>query len=260
MLLIREDQLEMFRRRARARFDGELARHFLATYPYECREAGGEAAVLELVHQGVGRAAEHGYTIQNQAGLYIGLTFMLGVDFDSDPQIPWAGRGLDDESVEDPQERILRLYTTAVDYLRATAGDGCRHLVRALVRIKGFDLRSVPEPRGESWETNLLKRLRTFFPEKYDFQGEEANRALVRQAGTAVEDLGLEGERAVTAVGTLMFMMGAGFGHDPLYPWAARALAEGGAEAERVDRLHREAVAHLERSLASGKPEGEGRP
>jgi hypothetical protein len=260
MLLIREDQLEMFRRRARARFDAELARHFLATYPYECREAGGEAAVLELVRRGVDRAAEHGYTTQNQAGLYIGLTFMLGVDFDSDPQIPWAGRGLDDESVEDPQDRILRLHTTAVDYLRATAGDGCRHLVRALVRIKAFDLGTVAEPRGESWEADLLKRLRAFFPEKYDFQGEEANRALVRQAGTVAEELGFEGNRAVTAVGALMFMLGSGFDHDPLHPWAARALEGGGEELERVDRLHREAIAHLERSLASGKPEGEGRP
>lgn len=260
MIPIRQDQLEMFRRRARDRFDAELARHFLATYPYECREAGGEAAVLELVRRGVDRAADHGYTAQRQAGLYIGLTFMLGADFDSDPQIPWAGRMLDDASVEDPEDRILRLYAAAVDFLRATAGDGCRHLVRALVRIKGFDLGAVPEPLGDSWEDDLLKRLRAFFPEKYDVQGEEANRELVRQAGALAGELGFEGGRAVTAVGALMFMLGSGFHRDPLYPWAARALAGGGPEPERVARLHREALAHLERSLASGKPPGEGRP
>src|SRR5262245_2740010 len=114
MIAIRPDQIELFRREAQARQELKLVRHFTQYYSRECREAGGEPAVLKVVRLGIDNAQNHGYATLKQAGFYVGLMFMLGVDFDVDPQIPWAAQKLDDVGVADRDQRILRVHEEAV--------------------------------------------------------------------------------------------------------------------------------------------------
>ena len=40
--------------------------------------------------------------------------------------------------------RIGRVYDSALDYLGVTAGDECEHLVRAMLRIRSYDLADIP--------------------------------------------------------------------------------------------------------------------
>jgi hypothetical protein len=252
MLTIRPDQVDLFRREAQTRLESQLVAHFQALYPRECREAGGPPAVLKLVRLGIAKASEHGYVTQQQAGFTIGLMILLGVDFDVDPQIPWAGKEFDDSGIADPNRRIQGLYHHAVEYLSRTAGEKLQNLVKAMIRLKAADLKEFPLPSSPTWEADLRALLGRWYPEKSGDQGEGPTTALIRSSAEAAKRYGLTGNAGRGLVATLMFMLGSGFDHDPLYPWAARTLTIPGYpnEAARVVGLHRDAISHLQLSLA----------
>ena len=61
------------------------------------------------------------------------------------------------------------------------------------------------------------------------------------------ERYAIEGSRGLTVYLTLMFLLGAGFDQDPLYPWAGRVLRNESTfgESARVAALHQAAIAYV---------------
>jgi hypothetical protein len=96
--------------------------HFLRTYPRESREAGGRGPITDLVKDGIRKAATYGYEGKQDVGFFVALQFILGTDFDIDPQLPWAAEQLKDEAIRTPAIRMERVYDSALEYLGATAG------------------------------------------------------------------------------------------------------------------------------------------
>lgn len=258
MLLIRNAQMEALRRQTLARFDKQLVQHFMHFYPIECRLAGGESQILRLVQRGRRRAESHGYMTQGEVALYVGLIFMLGSDFDRDPQLPWAAAQIDDTSIADPTARIRRVYGTAVEYLRTTAGDNTRHIMRAMFRIRAHDFSTASDSTGEQRENELRDLLNRLYPEKYTFQGETATRSLIRHGIESAARYGIISNAGIIVLVTLMFMLGSGCDRDLLYPWAQGILEDATitGEGARVDRLHAEAMNYLNASFVRGKGEG----
>lgn len=78
----------------------------------------GKPVLHDLIEQGLGSAKK--YNITNERGLmiYIGLMFMLGSGFDTDPQLPWAIEILNDNSIKDQATRVELLYNTAISTLK----------------------------------------------------------------------------------------------------------------------------------------------
>jgi hypothetical protein len=253
MLTIRPDQVDMFRREAQARQELKLARHFMQYYPRECREAGGEPAVLKVVRLGMEKASDHGYATLKQAGFTVGLMFMLGADFDLDSQIPWAARKLEDVAVADRDRRILNVHEEAVAFLARTAGEKNEHIVKAMIRLKAVDLKEYPAPGSPGWESGVFALLARWYPQKVEVQGEEATKALIRTTSAAAAKYRISSAPGLGLYATLMFMLGSGFDRDPLYPWAARALTNPGIpnEAARVTTLHRDALGYVQAALTS---------
>ncbi len=253
MLAIRPDQMELFRKEAQARQELKLARHFMQYYPRECRDAGGEPGVLKVVRLGMDKASDHGYATLKQAGFTVGLVFMLGVDFDTDPQIPWAARKLDDAAVADRDRRILNVHEEAVAFLARTAGEKNEHLVKAMIRLKAVDLKEYPQPGSPAWENGVFALLSRWYPQKVEIQGEGPTKALIRTTNVAAAKYRILSAPGLGLYATLMFMLGSGFDRDPLYPWAARALTNPGIpnEAARVTTLHRDALGYVQASLTS---------
>lgn len=252
MLAIRADQVEIFRRQAQARLESQLASHFQAHYPRECREAGGEPSVLKLVRLGIAKALDHGYATQQQAGYTVGLMILLGVDFEVDPQIPWAGMKFDDPGIADPDRRIHAVYEAAVESLDRIAGEQRQNLVKAMIRLKSVDLKEFPQPALPTWEASLLALLGRWYPEKVQDQGEEPTKSLIRKSAVAAARYGFTGAAGRGLFATLSFMLGSGFDHDPLYPWAARTLTNPSYhnEAARATALHLDAIRHIQSSLS----------
>jgi hypothetical protein len=234
----------------RMQFEAELVRHFFAFYPRDCRLAG-EAQVHEIVQLGIERAMAHGYRARNAVGLYINLMFSLGSRFDEDPQIPWARQQLGDDSVEEPLERMQRLFRTTEEYLIKTAGNDEELLREALRRITPGYFREPPEGDGAAFAKQAWARVSALYPQKAGVQGMEPTLALIASSIESAARRGIRSASGRYVYITNAFLWGIGFDTDPLYPWARRALATEaiGGEAARVERLIRESLGRIERSL-----------
>jgi hypothetical protein len=248
MLVIRQAQMEALGEIQRRNFETQLVRHFLGLYPRECTEAGGEAQIVRLVARGMRRAAARGYTSRKEVGLFIALMFILGDGFDADPQMPWAAKQLGDVSTPLALRPEI-VFDSAIDYLGETAGEKCEYIVRAMLRLRSYDLASAPDSTGELWVDDLCDVLESYYPEKFDYQGQAANRALVALGRQNAGRHGFRSNSGAALFVILMFMLGSGFDGDLLFPWADVALRTAGGEKERVEGLFHAAMAHLENSL-----------
>jgi hypothetical protein len=251
MLTIREEQLRVFRDDARERFVCRLTDHFVALYPRECRQAGGPAGIRKVVERALKGAVSHIYETEEQASLYIALAFMLGCDFDRDPQLPWVRDWIDDrDAFPDTSSRIRQLYDYATDYLGDTAGENCSHLVRALIRIQQWSPADAPPGEGPEWRTGMCSLLGMLYPQKLQYQGEQATSEMLEWASVRCGMHGIRGSSGRAIYGILAFMLGCGFDHDPGHPWAEQALAMSGAsEQDRVRCLYDAAMQHVSTSL-----------
>ena len=248
MLTIRREQLRALGSIARRGFEATLVSHFYEFFPQEC-EALGRAQATRVVQAGIARATPLGYRDNREIGLYINLMFMLGASFEDDPQIPWAGEQVRDLSVDPPFHRIQRAFRSALDYLGETSGEDNRYLVRAMIRIRDHEPPvATADPLSDDELFDLLGKL---YPQKRDFQGPEPTRALIRMARERIAALGFTGGGTLTVFVVLMFMLGAGFDTDPLYPWAGEVLADPSflRESLRIRALYRAAMEHLSVSL-----------
>ena len=165
MLVIRKEQMAVLEKLPRTLFEDRIIEHLSRFYTREYHELGREQ-VRVVVQHGIKRAAEHDFSTQRQVGFYISLMFLLGSDFDRDPQLPWAPALLADPLLADRSKCIARLWETAMAYIDETAGEKNQLLVRALVRIRNYDLASVSEFADDEFETDMRDLLNHFYPQK----------------------------------------------------------------------------------------------
>jgi hypothetical protein len=250
MLTIRKEQMRVLGSVALRSFEMALVRHFFEFFQDECRLLGTHQ-VRRVVQLGMSRAMPLGYKTNREIGLYINLMFMLGSDFENDPQIPWARDQIRDQGVFRPYDRIRRVFQSALDYLGETSGDNNGNLVRALIRIRDYNLAAAPTSSGQQLEDDLFELFGKLHPQKQGVQGEQPTRALIRLAGERVKEYGPTSNPALAVYSVLMFMLGAGFDKDPLYPWASEVLnlTDDRREPARVPSLHYAAMEHLRESL-----------
>jgi hypothetical protein len=249
LLVLRKVQLDALREIPRRDFEQSLIRHFSVYYAADFARAGREQ-FRKLVQLSIERAAGHGYFTREEVGLYCNLMLMLGAAFDTDPQIPWALEQANDASIEDTSRRIQRLFQSAVKYLSDCFGSDGAYMARALVRLRDYDLDAAPQREADDFDGDLLQTLERFLPQKFQTQGEEVTAALIQRGIVDAYEYGLESGPGVTVYITLMYMIGAGFDRDPIYPWAAAILNDKRlGEAEKVDALHRSSIAYVNQVL-----------
>ena len=250
MLTIRDAQRQVFRREAAARFERRLADHFQRFFPRQCDFLGREQ-VLAAMHACRGRSEARGFRAQREIGLYVSLMFLLGADFESDPQLPWVAALLAAPAPAQPFTRLTHLYEAASEYLDRVAGEENEHLVRGLARLRAHDLRSFERTDPARLDEELLARLAWLYPQKSAAQGETANRAAIRQGIAVARRHGLEGATGVSLCTGMVFFLGSGFDCDPLVSWAAAVLGDRSLSAdEKIRRLHGVAMEFLTRALS----------
>lgn len=249
MLTIRERQMSVFAQVAHARFTEELFTLLLTTYPREARQAGGDRAFRRFVESGVERGTALGLRSEQQYSLYVALQLMLGAEFVSDPQIPWASRIHTAEA--GAVFPVLAVFQEALRYLTMTAGRDCEYAVRAMLRVRRFRLEEAPTTSGATLVEDLLKVLRRFCPQKYDYQGEAVNRELIALSLQTARRYAITDSRGVFVFAALMFLTGSGFDRDPMYPWASEVLNDPELRdpSTRTEHLFEAAQRHIEESL-----------
>ncbi|MFN0107182.1 MAG: hypothetical protein ACKV2U_34430 [Bryobacteraceae bacterium] len=209
-MLIRREQLKVFEQEAEVNFQRELIQHAFKFAPAHCATAG-ELGIRQLVRIAVERARKCGFTNRGPIRLYLELMLILGASFETDPQCAWTIECLHPGNKEDQMIRAERLFDGTAGYAAAVSGPGNCHALKALNCLGALRVEDVlfHNPVSE-WE--WLWRARFLHPERFDYVGEEAVRALVPLCSSN------------GALLIAMFVFGHGVQTDPQFPWVAAAL------------------------------------
>jgi hypothetical protein len=246
MLVIRQQQIDVFRIQPRLRFESDMSVYLKRYFPFEAANADLE----RWVQTGLDKAALNGFLTHQESALYLALMSILGAGFEDDVQIPWAKdiSGPNGQSLD----RITHVYDRAVQYLDAIGGPKCSWLARAKLRVRKQDMTVLDQgvhPRALAGRIReLLVRL---YPQKAAVVGEKALQQLVKSAIARAQARGATSARPALISAVHMFFLGSAYEQDPCYPWTGATLAheEGGAIEKRFDRMHRLLLAYLDRSF-----------
>jgi hypothetical protein len=89
MLILRKAQLDALKQAPQKSFEKSMLDFVRRHFPKHCVLLG-DSAILKVVQLGGERARQYRLETGRDVSLYISLMFMLGSDFDTDCQLPWA--------------------------------------------------------------------------------------------------------------------------------------------------------------------------
>ncbi|HEX2570560.1 MAG TPA: hypothetical protein VH877_13475 [Polyangia bacterium] len=245
--MLRQAQLDAFRAALTREFEDLAWSYFQNLFPDACRQAG-EDVIRRVIRHGVMRAERHALDEYQSLCMYITVMFWLGSGFDQDPLYPWAAPLLAPE-LGDQLQRAERLKKAAQTYLDEAEGLHDEHLQETLRRLLGEDLATLfpPPAPAEDARTYLTARLHHIHPRKCEAVGLSSLHRLIDQGIAAATRYGLV-ERPDQAVYLeMMFLLGAAFDEDPMFPWAQELLHGGRTQGARQGQaLHRAGIASLQ--------------
>jgi len=249
MLTIRTEQLAVFDKTARAAFESEMLKHLPAFYPKHS-EALGEKGLRQVVSLGLQHAKKYGLTSRGPVRTYLECMFLLGSQFDRDPQYPWATDILIDCQYSDQMKRAVALTNKTTDYVNKVFGAEHEFLLKAVRQMAALsaDTSGGSSPLSES---SLIDYLSQFFPEKCAYLGPAALRKFSEWAIQTAKRFGLSTTKSVTCFARVVFILGHGFAADPQFPWAAldvKNLAKGGPESS-IEEVCKRAQEYLQKAL-----------
>jgi len=111
-MIIRQEQMVFLSQGCLGKFEKSMAEHLNRCFPDKCK-ALGEQGIQEVIRYGIKRAASHHITLERDVCKYIDLMFAFGREFDSNPDLPWASRILEDGSFKNATAKVDRLFDTA---------------------------------------------------------------------------------------------------------------------------------------------------
>jgi hypothetical protein len=222
MLTIREEQMHGFKQSALNGFENDMVVHLQQFAPKYCTVMG-EIELRSLIQAGIANGRKYGLTGCGPFRFFIEQMFLLGIDFDSDPQLPWALEILQNPNMPDQMARSNLLYDRTMDYVNAVGGKDYEHIKNALRRLVFLRYEDLPDCQHD-FNYAVLSRLKALYPEKYEHVGEEALLTLFTQGVEKSKIHALSTCPGISLYIALMFAFGHGFDHDPRIPWASDIL------------------------------------
>jgi len=228
-------------------FEPKLVAHIKKFFPFDAALLGREG-LTAVVRHAADRAITYGFQHGGHLCRFTNLTISLGGWFESDPQLPWAEPILRSRSRKDPETKLRDLTQATYQYLDAVSGMNGLYFRNALGRVRALKYDMLPSVSREP-----AKALETLFASIYP----EKARAVRGTHEVAVEIMRRRAARfkftegrTFTLFALLSFLLGAGFDRDPLFPWAARALAARTASPDETARaLAKGGIDWLQRAL-----------
>ncbi len=249
MLKIRDEQVKAFEGAAVRNFEDQMVEHLKEFTPKHC-EILGERCVRQVIQLGMERAKKYGFRNRGPVRFYIELIFMLGSDFDTDPQLPWAAEVLSDTTISDQTIKADRLYDRAMDYLHRVAGPNHEYSIEAIRRISRARVEDF-QGEGEDFESKVIRGLKMMYPQKCEYLGEPGLRAAIQRGTGLAESYSVSSETGVILFIALVFALGHCFASDPQFPWISAALNDPLVKDPngRAERLHAKMMAYVRRAL-----------
>jgi hypothetical protein len=250
MRVIRKEQLEAFRAAAEKAFKEEMLIHLREFSPALIR-ATGEEQMRRAIELGMQRAYGYGFRNRGPVRLYLEMILLFGTFFDTDPQYPWAGELLRDDSGGDQMLRAERLFQKTIEYRRSVAGKEDTYTLAALRDIAQMAEMELPPFNGDMIQV-MQQCIERVYPAKAEFVGADGLEKLILEARDAAAQYDFSSERGQALMVVLMLAFGHGCAEDPLYPWIGRTLLDPNiiGPGARAKRLERKALAWLQHVLA----------
>ena len=242
---ISSQQLDAFAPAARTRFEKEMFDGLRAFAPQLTRAAGDDA-LRTVIHTGIDRAEQHGFTHRGPVRFFLELLLSFGYGFDVDPQYAAFQPALHTTEV-DQMARAVTLHAAVRRYFDLVSGPDHRHALAAMTRLQAFaaseDLARWENARPE----RVLALCQEIYPEKYAYVGRPALAKLLApcfQPPAPRADPLPAAARPVVAL--LMYGFGAGILSDPMYPWVGQTFRDTAAAPDDLaERLKRRATLYL---------------
>lgn len=182
--------------------------------------------------------------------MFLDLMFLLGSEFDTDPQYPWAGAILADRTIRGQVERADRLHATSIEYLDKTYGPenqfaiaALRSIARAAESLERRTQRGLPDARAA---------LNVVYPQKSAELSDAALHGIIAHAAAIAKKSSITSETGIALLITLEVALGHAFASDPLYFWI-RTTLEADVPPDGNDRarlLHKKTMAYLTGALS----------
>jgi hypothetical protein len=245
MLTIRGEQIKVFEQNAKKSFESETVLHIAKFSPGQFAILG-EETIRQIVSSGLERAEGYGFTNRGPARFYVELMFLLGSDFDTDPQYPWAAELLGGRVPSGQMNRADRLYQKTMQYIEAVAGQNFEFERDALNRVVG----PVALPFAGKDAGDIAPFFKKIYPQKCQFLGDRILEEVVR-LGVSVAEAYSRSSKASLLFTGLIFIFGHGCLTDRQFPWIANTLARGapGEEDQKIERLYSKTRTYLEHGL-----------
>lgn len=248
MLVIRKEQIAVFEEAAQKMFESELVDHLKVFIPKHSESAGDEQ-LKETVCLGVERAKEYGFTSRGTVRFYVEMMCLFGCDFDSDPQYAVAKSVLDDKEITDQTQRADTLFDKMAEYDEKVSGPKQEFYVKALERLNSVRIEHYDLSPG-SFDNEVVGALRKIYPQKCEFLGKEVIRELISISKKQAGEMSITSDRGLGLVVALIFVVGRGFAHDPMYPWISKALNDEKRDPnERIENAHTKMKIYLDALL-----------
>lgn len=225
MIVIRKEQLEVFRADGLATFENEMVLH-LAAFSPPLFAATGEQQIRKVIRLGISRAADYGFDHQGPVRLYLEMMLLFGSDFDTDPQYLWLADILTTPALGPQMWRAERCYERVQDYLKSVIGPDDAYALKALRNIRRLSENPPSPPSPEHLVAAMVQTVEEIHPEKVAYVGTAAVEALIREANAAAHACHFSTPREIGLMVILMMAFGHGCDSDPLYPWIERTLTD----------------------------------
>lgn len=249
MLVLRKEQVDQLQQAAKLRCADAILIS-LAGFPPPLFKTLEEEQRRAVIRFGMDRAEPHGLTSRDPVRLYLELMLLLGSQFDTDPQYPWAGQILAEPDQDAPMERAERLYQRAMDYRERVSGPENVHALKALEHIR----HCIHQPLRVTLDTfvpDMVAEVGRLYPQKATELDKEGLEEVLGKGLEEAEQLGILTVRGAVLLSLMMLTLGHGCTTDPLYPWIAAALEKtaGIDSQDRIKGLEKEFLLWLDQVL-----------
>lgn len=269
MLTFSTEQVRALAQALSFRLEDEPWTRIRQHYPHQVQVLG-EGPLRAFVRLVIKRALGYGLDSQYACSHYLGIGLSLGAFFDLDPQYPWARDILADQGL-DAERKIARLRSVADRYLGTITGPGDGHLHAALRQTQILAANPDFGALSQDRKASIADLLRVLYPQKYATLTPEILTAFAAEARYKANAYGVTDRPTLTLLVILMFLLGSGCDHDPLYPRIRDALgmpaAEPATKRRRLFAASRRYLQHHDRVLlrearlppVGGEEKGAGR-
>jgi len=223
MLAIRQEQL--------IALEEACWRHFIEELVGYCQELdpqlyimAGEENVRMAVRLAVQRGRHCGLTLRGPLRFYVEMVLSFGLDFESDPLLPWA-RGWLSKSSSDEMDSATELYERMTNYCELVMGSQNDRSLRALEKLVQIGPHEFSNLRGD-FETQTITLMDVVFAEKKRYVADQELRFLIREAVETAAHFGITQASEIGFIAGLMLILGHGCMRDPLYSWLQPVLPD----------------------------------